>query len=51
MWDVFGGLGFQVRDGFLAATGWHHIGVDYSNGSFLFDVDLYGPIHEGDFRF
>jgi hypothetical protein len=51
MWDVFGGLGYQVTDRFSATAGWRHIGVDYSHDSFLFDVDLDGPMFEGSFKF
>ncbi len=51
MWDVFGGLGYQVRDWFSATAGWRHIGVDYSQGPFLFDIDIDGPIIEGSFKF
>ncbi len=51
MWDVFGGLGYQFTDRFSATAGWRHVGVDYSNGAFLFDVDIDGPIIEGSFRF
>jgi len=51
MWDVFGGLGYQVNDRFSATAGWRHIGVDYAHNSFLFDVDLNGPMFEGSFRF
>ena len=51
MWDVFGGLGYQVNDRFSTTLGWRHIGVDYSKGSFLFDVDIDGPMIEGSFKF
>ena len=51
MWDVYGGVGYEVNDWFSAAVGWRHIGVDYSNGSFLFDVDFDGPMFSGTFRF
>jgi hypothetical protein len=51
MWDVFGGLGYQFNDRFSATAGWRHVGVDYSHGAFLFDVDIDGPIIEGSFRF
>ena len=51
MWDVFGGLGYQVSDWFAATAGWRHIGVDYQKGAFLFDVDIDGPMIEGSFKF
>jgi hypothetical protein len=51
MWDVFGGVGYQVSDRFSTTLGWRHIGVDYSDGAFLFDVDLDGPMIEGSFKF
>ena len=43
-WDVWGGLGYQVNDWFSASAGWRHIGVDYSKGAFVFDVDFDGPM-------
>ena len=51
MWDVFGGVGYQVNDRFSTTAGWRHQGVDYSHNAFLFDVDLNGPMIEGSFRF
>lgn len=51
MWDVFGGAGYQVNDRFSTTLGWRHIGVDYKNSAFLFDVDLNGPMIEGSFKF
>jgi hypothetical protein len=51
MWDVFGGIGYQVSDRFSATAGWRHIGVDYQHNAFVFDVDLDGPMIEGSFKF
>ena len=44
MWDVWGALGYQVNDWFSASAGWRHIGVDYSEGAFVFDTDFDGPM-------
>ncbi len=51
MWDVFGGLGYQVNDLFSVSAGWRRFDVDYAHNTFLFDVKIDGPIIEGSFKF
>jgi hypothetical protein len=51
MWEVFGGLGYQMNDVFSVSAGWRHLDVDYAHNSFLFDVNVDGPIIEASFKF
>jgi hypothetical protein len=50
-WDVFAGLGYQASDWFAPVIGYRHLEVDYEKGSFLFDVEMSGPVIGGVLRF
>ncbi|MCT8973875.1 hypothetical protein [Microbaculum marinisediminis] len=43
-WDLFGGVGYAFNDRFSAVLGYRAAGVDYSDGPFLFDVVMQGPV-------
>jgi hypothetical protein len=43
-WMVEAGLTYQITDSMSAAIGFRYWNVDYESGSFLFDVDIYGPV-------
>ncbi len=51
MWDVMGGLGYDVNDSFSVFGGYRAVSVDYSNDGFVYDVVQQGPIFAGVFRF
>lgn len=51
MWDVMGGFGYAFTPGFSLVAGYRGLGVDYSNGGFLYDVVQHGPIMGAAFRF
>lgn len=50
-WDIFGGLGYAFNDRYSAVIGYRHLAVDYEKGSFLFDVEMSGPVIGGVIRF
>jgi hypothetical protein len=50
-WDVMAALGYEFTDTFSMVGGYRALGVDYTNGSFVFDVVQHGPIIGGVFRF
>ena len=50
-WDVFGGVGYEVKDWLSLVAGYRALGVDYDRDGFLFDVTQQGPIIGGVFRF
>lgn len=50
-WDLFGGVGYEFSDRFSLVGGYRGVGVDYSDGSFEFDIIQHGPIFGGVFRF
>ncbi len=43
-WDVMGGVGYKFNNTFSAVAGYRALGVDYSDGGFVFDVVQQGPI-------
>jgi hypothetical protein len=51
MWDVMAGLGYEMTDSFSVYGGYRAVAVDYSDGSFVYDVVQQGPIVAGVFRF
>jgi hypothetical protein len=51
MWDVMGGVGYEVNETFSVFAGYRAVGVDYSDGSFVYDVVQQGPVLAGVFRF
>jgi opacity protein-like surface antigen len=50
-WDVMAGLGYEVTDKISLIGGYRALGVDYSSGSFVFDVVQHGPIIGARFAF
>jgi hypothetical protein len=50
-WDVMGAIGYEVSDKISLVGGYRALGVDYTNGSFKFDVVQHGPIVGAVFRF
>jgi hypothetical protein len=44
MWDVFGGVAYDFNDWLSAFAGFRAGGADYKNGSFEWDVTMYGPM-------
>lgn len=51
MWDVMGGLGYNVNDSFSVFGGYRAVSVDYSNDGFVYDIVQQGPMFAGVFRF
>ncbi len=51
MWDLFGGLGYEVWPGTSLIAGYRAVSVDYHNGDFLYDTVQQGPLLGLDFRF
>ncbi len=43
-WDLFGGVGYAFNDRFSGFLGYRAAGVDYSDGPFVFDVVMQGPV-------
>jgi hypothetical protein len=50
-WDLFGGLGYDFSPRFSGVFGYRAAGVDYSDGPFLFDVVMQGPVLGAVLRF
>jgi hypothetical protein len=50
-WDVMAALGYQLNDRISMVGGYRALGVDYSDGDFLFDVVQHGPILGAVLRF
>lgn len=42
-WDADVNLGYRWTDGFSTTIGYRYLSVDYSDGGFVWDVDMYGP--------
>jgi hypothetical protein len=52
MWDLWGGVGYQITDRFSALAGYRGTGVDYSNDEgFVYDVVQHGPVLGAVIRF
>ena len=51
MWDVMGGIGYNVSDTFSVFGGYRAVSVDYNDDGFVYDVVQQGPIFAGMFRF
>jgi hypothetical protein len=43
-WDVLGAVGYEISDRFSLAAGYRGAGVDYTDGEFIWDVVMHGPI-------
>lgn len=51
MWDVMGGIGYNITDSFSLFGGYRAVSVDYEHDGFVYDVVQQGPIVAGAFRF
>ena len=50
-WDVMGAVGYEATDSVSLIAGYRALGVDYSNGDFIFDVVQSGPIIGASIKF
>jgi hypothetical protein len=50
-WDLYGGVDYQVRQGFDLSLGFRGMSADYSKGSFKWDMIQYGPVLGATFKF
>ncbi len=44
LWDVYGVVGYEIRDWISAYAGYRGSYTDYQNDGFVWDVTMYGPI-------
>jgi len=51
MWDVMGGIGYNITDSFSLFGGYRALSVDYSHDGFVYYVVQQGPVIAGAFRF
>jgi hypothetical protein len=51
MWDVMGGLGYEITESASVFAGYRALGVDYESDGFVLDVTQQGPVLGGVFRF
>ena len=51
MWDVFGGVNYEVNDWASVEVGYRAASVDYSDGGYIFDITMQGPVIGAVFRF
>jgi hypothetical protein len=51
MWDVLGTISYDVADWASLVAGYRATGTDYSDGGYVFDVTMQGPIFGAVFRF
>ena len=49
--DFWGVAGYRFTDAFSLVAGYRGLGVDYSNGGFVFDIVQHGPVLGAGFRF
>ena len=50
-WDLYGALGYQYNDWITFQAGWRYVQVDYTNGPFVMDIQMSGPMLEATFKF
>ncbi len=50
-WQVLGTLQYQLNDSIALEAGYRYLAVDFSDGGFLFDVAMHGPIIGASIRF
>ncbi|NWK56962.1 outer membrane beta-barrel protein [Verrucomicrobiaceae bacterium N1E253] len=43
-WQVLAGIGYQLNDCWRLVGGYRHQYLDYSDGGFLYDLDIGGPV-------
>jgi len=41
--NLFGALGYQMRDNMTVELGYRHLSIDYQSGGFVYDTDMSGP--------
>ena len=51
MWDLFGGIGYDIWPGTAIIAGYRAVSVDYQKGDFSYDAVQQGPLLGIDFRF
>jgi hypothetical protein len=51
MWDVFGGVTYGFNDWASAVVGYRATGTDYSDGGYVYDITMQGPVIGAVFRF
>ena len=44
LWDAYGVVGYEFKDWLSAYAGFRGSGTDYKNGTFIWDITMYGPI-------
>lgn len=44
MWDVLGGVNYEVSDWASIEVGYRATGTDYSDGGYVFDITMQGPV-------
>jgi hypothetical protein len=49
--DLIGGLGYDFTDQIKAFAGYRYMKVDYKNKDYLYDVEYYGPMISGTYKF
>ena len=49
--DLIGGLGYDFTDQINAFAGYRYMKVDYKNKDYLYDVEYYGPMLSGTYKF
>ena len=51
MWDVMGGVNYELNGWASAVVGYRATGTDYSDGGYVFDITMQGPIIGAVFQF
>jgi hypothetical protein len=51
MYDLMGGVSYDVDDWAAVVVGYRATGADYSDGGYVFDASLQGPYLGAVFRF
>jgi hypothetical protein len=49
--DLMGGMGYDFTDQIKAFAGYRYLKVDYKNNGFIYDVEMYGPMVSGTYKF
>jgi hypothetical protein len=50
-WEVYGALGYRASDKWTLQAGWRYLEIDYTKDSFVFDLDISGPMFQATYRF
>jgi len=43
-WQIYGGIGKELKKKYSMVVGYRYLDVDYQNGGFLYDTLMSGPI-------